>query len=59
MSSKFPIVKKIDRLGRILICSDIRKMYGFDTDKEVLIYLKEDGFFVKPMPQEDNQSIIT
>lgn len=25
----------------------IRKMYGFEKDKEVLIYLK-DGFFVKP-----------
>ncbi len=53
MSSKFPIVKKIDTAGRILICSDIRKMYGFEKDKEVLIYLKEDGFFV--MPKKDTE----
>ena len=30
-------------------------MYGFDTDKEVLIYLKEDGFFVKPVPKKDTE----
>ena len=53
MISKFPIVKKIDTAGRILICSDIRKMYGFEKDEEVLIYLREDGFFV--MPKKDTE----
>ena len=53
MSKKFPLVKKLDEAGRFLLCSDIRKIYGFEANKEILIYLQDDGIFVKPMPKDD------
>ena len=53
MSKKYPLIKKLDDAGRFLLCSDIRKMYGFEPNKEVLIYLKDDGIFVAPMPDDE------
>ena len=55
MSKKFPLVKRLDEAGRFLLCSDIRKIYGFEPNKEVLIYLEDDGIFVKPMPKDDEE----
>ena len=53
MSKKFPLVKKLDEACRFLLCSDISKIYGFEANKEILIYLQDDGIFVKPMPKDD------
>lgn len=50
---KFPIIKKLDNLGRFVISSDLRKAYGFKPNEEFLIYLKEDGIFITPMPKEE------
>ena len=55
---KFPIIKKLDNLGRFVISSDLRKAYGFKPNEEFLIYLKEDGIFITPMPKEKNRLIL-
>ena len=55
MARNFSIVKKLDEAGRLVIPIDIRKTYGFEKNKMVVLVLKEDGVFCKPM-EENKQN---
>ena len=49
--NEFGIIKKIDSLGRMVIPKEIRKLFGLESEAEILI-TKEGVLVRKPIKQD-------
>jgi bifunctional DNA-binding transcriptional regulator/antitoxin component of YhaV-PrlF toxin-antitoxin module len=47
------IVRRIDKLGRIVIPMEFRREYSINDDAKLEIMLYENGIFIKPWVQEN------
>lgn len=45
---KIKILRKIDKLGRLVIPIDLRKQYGLNPKDKVCFTVREDGILIQP-----------
>ena len=53
MTKGYAVERVVDRLGRIVIPSDMRKMVNVDIGTKVVITATDEGVIIKPADKKD------